>query len=258
MSSTLPDRPPNPRPPAPKSSLTVSQVIAGAGAAATAAVVGSAFGADGTVVGAAVGAVVSAVAAAAYERSLDRTRRVVVARVRRPGDLTTQATQVLSTEVTEVIPAQRVSGAPVRRAPVPSPRRTRLPLLVGATVVIFLVGLLAVTGIELLTGGPVLSSQRESGTSVGRVLGYGSGSASTTTGAASTSTMSSATTTATASASASRSDRSDGAVVPSDGPSVGGSAGPSARPAPGEGITATPTAGALSGLGASDRSRVGG
>ena len=100
----------------PKSSLTVIEVIAGAGAAATAAVVGSAFGADGTVVGAAIGAVVSAVAAAAYERSLDRTRQVVVARVRRPGDATTQATQVLSSEVTQVIPAQRVSGAPVGQA----------------------------------------------------------------------------------------------------------------------------------------------
>jgi hypothetical protein len=227
-------------------------------------VVGSAFGADGTIVGAALGAVVSAVAAAAYERSLDRTRQVVVARVRRPGDPTTQATQALSTEVTQVIPTQRVSGAPDRRAgepgvasptvPVPPRRRTRLPLLAGATAVIFLVGLLAVTGIELLTGGPVLSSQRESGTSVGRVLGYGAGSTSTTTDAAPTSTMSSAT--ATTSSSPERSDRSERAVDPSESPSAEGSAEPSARPAPGERITATPTAGALPRLGASDRSRL--
>jgi hypothetical protein len=229
-------------------------------------VVGSAFGADGTVVGAAVGAVVSAVAAAAYERSLDRTRQVVVARVRRPGDPTTQATQVLSTEVTQVIPAQRVSGAPVGQAsgdarvasliPVPPRHRIRLPLLAGATAVIFLLGLLAVTGIELLTGGPVLSSQRESGTSVGRVLGYGSGSTSATTDAAPTSTMGSAT--ASASSSPARSDRSDRAVDPSGSPSGESSAEPSARPAPGERITATPTARALSGPGASDRSRIGG
>ncbi|MBV9921566.1 MAG: hypothetical protein JOY78_12025, partial [Pseudonocardia sp.] len=86
MTSSLRNHPSNPPPgTVPKSGLTVSKVVAGAGAAVTTAVVGSAFGADGTVVGAAVGSVVSAVAAAAYERSLDRTRQIVVARVRPAG-----------------------------------------------------------------------------------------------------------------------------------------------------------------------------
>jgi hypothetical protein len=126
-----------------------------------------------------------------------------------------------------VVPAPSVFGASARRAagdarvapsivPLPPRHRTRLRLLAGATAVIFLVGLLAVTGLELLTGGPVLSSQRGSGTSVGRVLGYGSGSTSTTTDTAPTSTMSPAT--ATASSSPTRSDRSDRAVNPSDSP----------------------------------------
>src|SRR6185295_13954567 len=196
---------------------------AGAGAAVTTAVVGSSFGADGTVVGAAVGSVVSAVAAAAYERSLDRTRQLVVARVRPVGVRDGDATQVFEAEVTQVIPTQRLeSGArptgptqrpgmgapstgptqrqgmgapstgPTQRlgsgahstesvAPVPPPvRRMRLPLLAGATVVVFLVGLLIVTGIELFTGGPVLSSHSERSTSVGTLLGSGSQPSTTT------------------------------------------------------------------------------
>jgi hypothetical protein len=188
MTSSLRGAPPPPSlpPPAagPKAGLTVSKVVAGAGAAATSAVAGSIFGADGTVVGAAVGSVVSAVTAAAYERSLDRTRKVVVSRVRLPGGQTAEvaqvipddaaATQVIDVDATQVIPAQQ-RAAGIRPAaavaPVPPPtRRLRLPLLAGATALIFLVGLLAVTGVELLAGGPVLSSQH--GTSVGRVLGY--------------------------------------------------------------------------------------
>jgi hypothetical protein len=56
----------------------------------------------------------------------------------------------------------------------------RLPLLAGATVVVFLVGLLIVTGIELFTGGPVLSSHSERSTSVGTLLGSGSQPSTTT------------------------------------------------------------------------------
>ena len=90
MPSSLRNVPPPSPAAAPKAGLTVSKVIAGAGAAATSAVAGSVFGADGTVVGAAVGSVVSAVAAVAYERSLDRTRQVVVSRVRLPNGRTSR------------------------------------------------------------------------------------------------------------------------------------------------------------------------
>jgi hypothetical protein len=172
MRSTMRETPRSPSPEAPKPGLTISKIVAGAGAAVTSAVVGSAFGADGTVVGAAVGSVVSAVAAVAYERSLDRTREVVVSRVRLPNGRTAEVTQVIPIDATQVIPAQRAAGRVQPSAPVP-PRRRRasLPRLVGATAVVFLLGLLAVTGFELLAGGPLLSSQQ--GTSVGRVLGYG-------------------------------------------------------------------------------------
>jgi hypothetical protein len=124
--------------------------------------------------------VVSAVAAAAYERSLDRTRQIVVSRVRLPNGRTADVTQLLPADVTQVIPAQRpAEGArpATPLAPVRPPQRTKLPLLAGATALIFLVGLLAVTGLELLAGGPVLSSH-QGGTSVGRVLGDGTGSGS--------------------------------------------------------------------------------
>jgi hypothetical protein len=171
--------------------LTVSKVVAGAGAAATTAVVGSHFGADGTVIGAAVGSVVSAVAATTYEKSLDRTRQVVVSRVRLPTGR--------MAEVTQVIPAQRPGGAHPTPPPAPAWRPRRLPLLAGATAVVFLVGLLAVTGVELLAGGPLLSSQH--GTSVGTVLGYGtsSGSSPSTTVDPTPTTSSTPTTTSTTS-----------------------------------------------------------
>ena len=57
------------QPPAPD--LTVNKVLAGAGAAITAAVLGSFFGVAGTVVGAAVGSVASTIATSLYERSLN-------------------------------------------------------------------------------------------------------------------------------------------------------------------------------------------
>jgi hypothetical protein len=147
--------------------------------------------------------VVSAVAAAAYERSLDRTRQAVSSRVRLPSGRTAEVTQLLPADLTQVIPAQqRAAGmrptSPI--VPVRPPRRLRLPLLAGATALIFLVGLLAVTGVELLAGGPLLSSQH--GTSVGRVLGYSTGSASppSTVDAAATTTASAATETSSSAA----------------------------------------------------------
>lgn len=274
MSSSVRDHPP-PNPPAAavsKSSVTFSKVVAGAGAAATTAVVGSSFGADGTVVGAAVGSVVSAVATVTYERSLDRTRKMVVARVR-PRDgggveitqvMSTEAlaTEAMSSEVTQVIAVPRPAGAsgharaagatgPTRGtgdarvgepvAPVPTPRRTRLPLLAGATVVIFLVGLLGVTGIELLAGGPVLSSHGERSTSVGTVLGVDKGADSSTTAEATPSATAESSAAATESASPTSSKRPGAEATRSGGRADEGS-GVSATPAPGRRASATPAA----------------
>ena len=283
MSSTVRNHPP-PNPPAAavsKSTLTISKVVAGAGAAATTAVAGSSFGADGTVVGAAVGSVVSAVATVTYERSLDRTRKMVVARVRPRGGggveitqvmpteaLATEAlaTEAMSSEVTQVIAVPRPGGAPGHAraagatgptratadarvgepvAPVPTPRRTRLPLLAGATVVIFLVGLLAVTGIELLAGGPVLSSHGERSTSVGTVLGVDKDGESSTTAEPTAEVTPGATAESSAAATESASPTSTkrtGAEATRSGGRADQGSGVSATPAPGRRASATPTA----------------
>jgi len=242
MTSSL--RNPPPQPPsgaAAKAGLTVSKVVAGAGAAATTAVAGSVFGADGTVVGAAVGSIVSAVATATYERSLDQTRKMVTTRVRRGGQ-DAEVTQVMSAEalaaeVTQVIPVQRpATGAhpagSIAPAVPPRPRRTRWPVLAGATVLIFAVGMLLVTGIEFFTGGPVLSSN-QSGTSVGTLLKEGPGAQSAPTTEEATPTAS-ATDEAepAASASASSTKRSGADAKPSGRARASSSAAPSATPAP--------------------------
>lgn len=131
--------------------LTVNKVIAGAGAAATAAVLGSYLGAAGTVAGAAIGSVASTVATTLYQRSLDRTRDTVVARIR------------------PVVPGQRgpVDAETVVLAPVPPPRRPWRRAVTGA-VVVFVLGLLVVTGLEWARGSSLTTGQ--SGTSVGRVV----------------------------------------------------------------------------------------
>jgi len=247
MTSSLRNHPSHPPPRgAAKPSLTVSKIVAGAGAAATTAVVGSVFGADGTVVGAAVGSVVSAVAAAAYERSLDQTTKVVVARVRPRNGRDPEATQVMdaeliAAEVTQVIPAQRPAGdAPTTGsiAPAVPARRRRWPLFAGAAVLIFAVGLLLVTGLELVTGGPVLSSN-QGGTSVGTLLKDGGGSRSaSTTEEATPSASPSDTAAPTESASPSATKRSGADARPSGRSAATRSAAPSASP---RGLDTPPT-----------------
>jgi hypothetical protein len=188
-----------------KPDLTMTKVIAGAGAAATSAVMGSYLGAVGTVGGAAIGSVVSMVGASLYQHYLERTGDTVRARVRLPGgrtvtvteqvevpaprsalDADAAPTQVLVTPV-DATPTTSMTGtAPARRpadqmppsaaaAPVIAPRRPgRRGAMVGAAVVLtFLIGMLAVTGIEWLKGSTLNSGQ--SGTSVGHVLKGDSG-----------------------------------------------------------------------------------
>jgi hypothetical protein len=193
--------------PAPKKpDLTVNKLIAGAGAAATSAVLGSFFGALGTVSGAAVGSVFSAVVTALYQRSLDKTRDTVKARVKLPGGRTVKvssttevpapqaaadgaSTRVFVTpgdQATEVL-----SAVPTVNAGPPRSRR-RLLVMTGFTVVVFAIGMLAITGLELVKGSPLntsssSTSQRPGGTSLGSVLGR-SNSASTESSTKSTTT----------------------------------------------------------------------
>lgn len=194
-------------PPAP--SITVNKVVAGAGAAVTAAVLGSFFGVAGTVVGAAIGSVASTIANAVYERSLDRTRERIVARLRAGS----------SGELGEDEP-DATDG--------PAPRRPNWGRWAGATVLVFLLGMLVVTGVEWVKGSTVAG---EPGTSVGRVLAPSASGATDTPSPPSSSERSTA---ARATRNASRS--------PAASATPAATAEPSATPRPAASATPTPSA----------------
>jgi hypothetical protein len=158
------------------SELTFSKIVAGAGAAATTAVAGSFLGPTETVMGAALGSVVSAIASTLYERSLDRTRDTVKARVKLPGGRTVDVADTVEIPAlrgdvgrprTSAPPAHRTTTVLPSASPLPPPRRRRWVALTVLTAGLFLVGLLAVTGVELLKGSTL---RGENGTSVGRVV----------------------------------------------------------------------------------------
>jgi hypothetical protein len=199
----MPQQPTVPRPAAERAStdqeqtapatgmdLTVNKVLAGAGAAVTSAVLGSYFGATGTVAGAALGSVASTVATTLYQHSLDRTRDTLVARVRlsrgRGTDLSDAPTVQLTVPQPRVSPDSSDEATTQLRVEPASPDssdqattqlrvepalrmpRRRIWLLVGATVLVFAIGMLAVTGLEWAKGSSLTTGQP--GTSVGRVL----------------------------------------------------------------------------------------
>jgi hypothetical protein len=127
----------------PAPDLSVNKVLAGAGAAVTAAVIGSFFGVAGTVLGAAIGSVASTIATSLYELSLNTTRDRIRARLIAGGN----------PDVAEDRPAP----------PPPRPWGRWL----GATALVFLLGMLVVTGVEFVKGSSIAGTP---GTSVGRVF----------------------------------------------------------------------------------------
>ena len=141
-------------------SLTINKVLAGAGAAVTSAVLGSFFGVAGTVVGAAVGSVASTVATTIYERSLDLSRDRILARLR-AGSAEGGAPDGGSSDGGS---SDGGGAGPPDRPPW---RRRGLLGLLGATVLVFLLGMGVVTGVELVKGSSVAGTP---GTSVGGVL----------------------------------------------------------------------------------------
>lgn len=164
-------------PPARAGDLTVNKIISGAGAAATTAALGSIYGAAGTVAGAAMGSVVSTVGTMVYQRSLDRTRDTVRARVRLSGGRSVDVADELEVPAPRLSPDDGPGRARVYVSPVEPPhptggRRGRFALAAGATLVVFILGMLAVTGVEWIKGSTLTAGQ--SGTSVGRVLDGGS------------------------------------------------------------------------------------
>lgn len=240
MSNRPAPSPTDPDPPTPAApDLTLSKVLAGAGAAVTAAVLGSFFGTGGTITGAALGSVASTIATAVYQRSLDRTQQTIAARLHPPRDPAGEdagrdatppdgagqetgaadaadpaasddpgATDPAATEPAATDPAAAElnpaepnaadpdAGASPAQAPVvpapppaddrvvlrppagPAPRRNRWGVWLGVTALVFVIGLLAVTGIEWVKGSTLSTGQP--GTSVGRILEPSIGSDTTT------------------------------------------------------------------------------
>ena len=149
--------------------LTVNKVLAGAGAAATSAVLGSFFGATGTVTGAALGSVASTVATTLYQRSLDRTRDTILARVRITPGRRTDLSDTPTVQLTAPTPTDPGESATTQLQVEPVLRRPRrFWIYAAATVVVFAIGLLVVTGLEWAKGASLTTGQP--GTSVGRVL----------------------------------------------------------------------------------------
>jgi len=248
-----------------KRDLTVNKVVAGAGAAATSAVLGSYFGAMGTVGGAALGSVFSAVVTWLYQHSLDKTRDTVKARVKLPGgrtvkvasttevpapraageDATTRVYVTPGDQATEVI-----SAVPAVDAGAPKSRR-RLLVMTGFTVAVFAIGMLAITGLELVKGSPLntsssSTSQRPGGTSLGSVLGR-SNSASTETSTKSTTTSETTSEEPTTETTSKKSTSDNSSAVPGTG--FGSDQGSTST----KSTRVTPTPDPTSGSGANDQ-----
>lgn len=159
--------------------IRISQVLAGALAAVTAALVGSTMGIAGTVVGAGLASVISTLGGAVYLRSIQRTResvRTVHAKVvGRSGG----ATVLVSRDAPETAPGEEVEAEtePADQAGSaergvsddrpPTGRRRRWPALVVTTIAAFALGMVAITGVEWLRGEPLSGG---SGTTFGSIV----------------------------------------------------------------------------------------
>lgn len=130
--------------------LSLTQLIGGSLAAATAAALGSRLGVVGTIAGAAVGSVVTAIAASLYTNSMARAHRVIVT-TWRPGRATAPVGAV-DVRVSDP-PAARREG---RMKRLPTPRRS-----LASAAAVFVVAVAFLAGFQLSTGNPV------TGTNVG-------------------------------------------------------------------------------------------
>lgn len=158
-------------------SIRISQVLAGALAAVTAALIGSTMGVAGTVVGAGVASVISTIGGTLYLKSIQRTResvRTVHAKVvGRSGGATVLVTTddpdpaPTPGEEVEAEAAEPAGEEPVANDRPPAGRWRRWPVLVATTIAAFALGMVAVTGVEWLRGE---SLSGDSGTTFGSIV----------------------------------------------------------------------------------------
>jgi hypothetical protein len=139
--------------------VRISQVLAGALAAVTAALIGSTMGVAGTVVGAGLASIVSTIGAVLYQRSIERTTegvRTVRAKVVGKSGGTTVLVSQEDPEKEPPRTGDEVEAAPADAEPDDRPpqerRRRRWPMVVAGSVAAFVLGMLAVTGVEWLRG----------------------------------------------------------------------------------------------------------
>jgi hypothetical protein len=150
--------------------VRISQVLAGALAAVTAALIGSTMGVAGTVVGAGVASIVSTLGGALYLRSIERTResvRTVRAKVVGKSGGTTVLVADQDPEEEPPAAGEEVEAEPEGDRPPAERRKLRWPMLVVGSLAAFALGMLAVTGVEWLRGE---SLSGETGTTFGSIV----------------------------------------------------------------------------------------
>jgi cell division septation protein DedD len=147
-----------------KPGIKIASVIAAALAAITAALLGSTLGVAGTVLGAGVASVVTTVGGEVYLRSLQRTREaaqrakaLAVLGARRAG------VKELDPEIVE----EEAEEAKSRWKP-------RWPLIIGTSLVAFVIAIVAITSFEGATGNAFGGGE---GTTIGKIVGGDNGNA---------------------------------------------------------------------------------
>lgn len=154
------------------SRLRPAQVLATALAALTGAFLASKLGVYGTVAGAGVFSFMTTVGSELYLRSLDRTRQAALrtkeAALARTARMPAAKQAAEPVEQAPDLPAPATPDTPNGQDQPPAPsRRLQWSLVVTLTVAAFALGMLAVTGIEAVTG-KTLSG--DDGKTVGKVL----------------------------------------------------------------------------------------
>ncbi len=155
--------------------LSLTQVVGGSAAAATAALLGSRLGTTGTIVGAALASIVSAIAGALYTASLARTRQVVAAtKERLPSTVTLrirsdldqaaagiESTADLDDKVDSAVEEAVDEAVDEAEASVPPLwSRVTWKYVALAAAAVFVIGALVITGVEVLTGQSLDGSSR--------------------------------------------------------------------------------------------------